>query len=65
MADRDKLFELSWSTEKQEGGMGFGLVWTRDYIDGLGGSIQALSHVGEGTTFTIKLPLVIPELVVA
>lgn len=60
-----KIFELSWSTKKQEGGMGFGLFWTRDYIDGLGGSIQASSHMGEGTTFTIKLPLVVPELVVA
>jgi signal transduction histidine kinase len=55
------IFELGWSTKKQEGGMGFGLFWTRDYLDGLGGSIQASSRVGEGTTFTIKLPLVVDE----
>ncbi|MBE2221963.1 MAG: hypothetical protein IAF02_10500, partial [Anaerolineae bacterium] len=59
------IFELGWSTKKLGGGMGFGLFWTKDYIDGLGGSIQASSRVGEGTTFTIKLPVVVTELVVA
>ncbi len=58
------IFELGWSTKKQDGGMGFGLFWTKDYIDGLGGSIQASSRVGEGTTFTIILPLAVPETVV-
>jgi signal transduction histidine kinase len=60
-----KIFELGWSTKKQNGGMGFGLFWTRDYIEGLGGSIQASSRMGEGTTFIIKLPLVVPESVVS
>lgn len=56
------IFELGWSTKKQGGGMGFGLFWTKDYIDGLGGSICASSRVGDGTTFTIILPLVVPEV---
>jgi signal transduction histidine kinase len=55
------IFELGWSTKKRAGGMGFGLFWTKDYIDGLGGSIKASSRLGEGTTFTITLPLVVPE----
>jgi signal transduction histidine kinase len=58
------IFELGWSTKKLGGGMGFGLFWTRDYIDGLGGNIKATSRMGEGTTFTITLPLVVPEKVV-
>ncbi len=51
------IFELGWSTKKRDGGMGFGLFWTKDYIDGLGGHISAVSTVGIGTTFTIILPL--------
>lgn len=58
----NRIFELGWSTKKLGGGMGFGLFWTKDYIDGLGGSIRAKSRVGEGTTFTILLP-VIPEAI--
>jgi signal transduction histidine kinase len=56
-----RIFELGWSTKKLGGGMGFGLFWTKDYIDGLGGSIHAMSRIGEGTTFTILLPLVVVE----
>jgi len=55
------VFELGWSTKKRKGGMGFGLFWTKDYIDGLGGSIFISSGVDEGTIFTITLPLVVSE----
>jgi signal transduction histidine kinase len=61
----NSIFELGWSTKKRGGGMGFGLFWTKDYIDGLGGTIRASSRVGEGTTFTITLPLVVSEPVPA
>ena len=50
-----KLFEIRWST-KGGRGMGFGLFWTKDYVDGLGGSIKADSVWGEGTTFSIRVP---------
>jgi signal transduction histidine kinase len=53
--NRSKLFEIRWST-KGGRGMGFGLFWTSDYLDGIGGSIEADSTWGEGTTFTIRLP---------
>ncbi len=50
-----KIFEMGWSS-KQGKGMGFGLFWTKDYIEGLGGTIQVESVVGQGTAFIIKLP---------
>ncbi len=50
-----KIFELGWST-KDGKGMGFGLFWTKDYIEGLGGRINVESGWQEGTTFTIRLP---------
>lgn len=52
----DKIFELGWSTKGGEG-MGFGLFWTRDYIEGLGGYINVESVYKNGTTFSITLPL--------
>ena len=49
------IFELGWSTKNGEG-MGFGLFWTKDYIEGLGGTISVESEYGKGTTFLIELP---------
>ncbi len=59
--DFGKVFEIGWSTKQS--GMGFGLFWTRDYIEGLGGRITVSSVFGEGTTFSIYLPA--PEAEVA
>lgn len=49
-----KVFEMRWSTKPQ--GLGFGLFWTRDFVEGLGGQIRLNSVWGEGSTFVIRLP---------
>lgn len=49
-----RIFDIGWTTKQK--GMGFGLFWTRDYIEGLGGGIRVESVQNEGTTFTICLP---------
>lgn len=49
-----KIFDMKWSTKAF--GMGFGLFWTKDYIEGLGGKIQVTSEWHKGTTFYISLP---------
>jgi signal transduction histidine kinase len=54
--DLPHIFEMGWSTKKEVSGMGFGLFWTRDFIQGLGGSIHVDSKPGHGTTFDISLP---------
>ncbi len=51
----NKIFEMGWSTKKGEG-MGFGLFWAKDYIEGLGGSITAESVKKKETAFIISLP---------
>lgn len=56
--DLPRIFEMGWSTKKEGAGMGFGLFWTRDFIQGLGGSIYVDSKPGHGTTFDISLPIV-------
>lgn len=48
------IFAMKWSTKAK--GMGFGLFWAKDYIEGLGGHIEVQSQVGEGTAFHIFLP---------
>ena len=48
------MFQLRWSTK--ESGMGFGLFWLKDYVQGLNGRVELSSVLGEGTTFQIMLP---------
>lgn len=48
------IFGLRWSTK--ETGLGFGLFWLKDYIEGLGGKVSVESELGVGTTFCISLP---------
>jgi signal transduction histidine kinase len=55
--DLPRIFEMGWSSKKEGNGMGFGLFWTRDFIQGLGGSIRVDSKPGQGTTFDISLPI--------
>lgn len=50
------IFEMGWSNKKGSG-MGFGLFWTRDFIQGLGGTIHVDSTPNHGTTFDISLPI--------
>lgn len=50
-----KIFEMRFTTKKRH--LGFGLFWTKDYIEGLGGTIKVESVRGKGTKFTIHLPV--------
>jgi putative PEP-CTERM system histidine kinase len=53
---RDRLFRPFEST-KGKAGMGIGVYESRDYIHKLGGDIEVISRVGEGTTFRVRLPV--------
>ncbi|KFE62400.1 PAS domain-containing sensor histidine kinase [Hyalangium minutum] len=47
-------------SERHYGGLGLGLYITRQIVDAMGGSIQVESQPGEGSTFTVQLPLGLP-----
>jgi signal transduction histidine kinase len=53
--DRSKIFQLFYTT--RPGGTGIGLANTFRFVQLHNGSIEFDSEVGQGTTFTIELPL--------
>ncbi|PIU30783.1 MAG: two-component sensor histidine kinase [Syntrophobacteraceae bacterium CG07_land_8_20_14_0_80_61_8] len=57
-ADRKRIFEPFFSTKTTRGGTGLGLSITYGLIKDLGGEVQVESELGQGTTFTVTLPLV-------
>jgi len=55
--DREKIFELFYTTKPPGKGTGLGLPICRQIIMALGGEFDFESRAGEGTTFTIRMPL--------
>jgi PAS domain S-box-containing protein len=44
-------------SERHYGGLGLGLYVTRQFVQAMGGTVEAESVLGHGATFTVKLPL--------
>jgi signal transduction histidine kinase len=55
--DLDRIFEPFFSTRTSTGGTGLGLAITYGLVQELGGTLRVQSQVGEGSTFTLTLPL--------
>ena len=53
----DRFYRVDKSHSREIGGTGLGLSITRNAILLHRGAIKAASIVGEGTTFTVKIPL--------
>ncbi len=61
----DKLFSPFVQTAsgiQSEGGTGLGLSITHQFVELMGGTIQATSIVGVGSTFTCELPIELADL---
>lgn len=52
----ERFFRTSISIEQQYQGAGLGLTITKAIIDHHGGSVKIDSHLGKGTTVTVRLP---------
>lgn len=53
-----RIFEPFFSTKTDGRGTGLGLAIVRDIVTAHGGRLTATSSLGDGTTFTVELPLV-------
>lgn len=54
---RQKIFEPFFTTKGSESGTGLGLAISYQIIEDHGGSIDVWSEPGEGTRFTLRLPM--------
>ena len=52
----DKFCQIDSATTRNYGGAGLGLYIVKNFVDLLGGTIDACSKVGEGSVFTVHLP---------
>ena len=57
----EKFNQAENSTTRRYGGTGLGLTISRKLAQGLGGEIRVTSKTGQGTTFSIHLPLQVTE----
>ena len=57
----ERFAQADETTTRKFGGTGLGLAITRAFSRLLGGDIMVESAAGEGTTFTLRLPAVMPE----
>jgi len=53
----DKFYQADSSATRSHGGMGMGLYIVKRFTEILGGSIEADSAPGEGSIFTVPVPL--------
>lgn len=52
-----RFFHVEHAERSRSGGLGLGLYIAREIVVAHGGTIDVRSTVGEGTTFTVRLPL--------
>ena len=57
----EPFFQADASTNREYGGTGLGLAITKRFCEAMGGEIQVQSKYGEGATFTMRLPVHVPE----
>lgn len=53
----ERFYRVDESRSHTTGGCGLGLSIVKTLVEGMGGSVSVQSKLGEGSTFTISLPM--------
>ncbi len=53
----ERFYRVDASRTRATGGSGLGLALVKTFIEGMGGEVSVTSQLGQGSTFTVKLPL--------
>ncbi|MGZ6545534.1 MAG: sensor histidine kinase [Actinomycetota bacterium] len=61
----DRFYQVDSSSTRRFSGAGLGLSMVRDLVHHLGGTVTVQSVHGEGSTFTVRLPIHAPDEVAA
>lgn len=61
----DEFRQVDGGSQRKRGGTGLGLAIVHKLALMMGGKVALLSQPGKGSTFTVRLPIVLPELKVA
>lgn len=62
VAELERIFEPFYrGPHARSGGSGLGLAIARGFVEANGGAIDVQSLPGQGTTFTVTLPLAVPQ----
>jgi two-component system NtrC family sensor kinase len=57
----ERIFEPFFTTRRSTGGTGLGLSVSLGIAEAHGGTLTAVSELGYGATFTLRLPIVEEE----
>lgn len=58
--DLERIFEPFFTTKEKEQGTGLGLSLCKRLIEANAGKIEVQSKIGQGTTFTVMIPINVP-----
>jgi len=53
----ERFYRVDKVTARRHGGAGLGLALVREIVQAQGGRVEVRSRPGEGSTFTVRLPI--------